>query len=48
MTVVVPILLDKPRSNHFFLPWHKPKTYATPLRASDFVIQSSRSGAIPV
>jgi hypothetical protein len=43
-----PIMLDIHRSKHFFLIWHKPKTYATPLRASGFVIQRSRSGAIPV
>ena len=43
-----PIMLDTHRSKHFFLIWHKPKAYARPLRASDFVIQSSRSGAIPV
>jgi hypothetical protein len=48
ITVSVPIMLDIPRSNHYFLLWHKRKTYATPLKAHDFVIQRNRSGAIPV
>jgi hypothetical protein len=40
------IISNKPRSNLSFLPWHKLKTYATRLRASDFGIQSRRSGAL--
>jgi hypothetical protein len=43
-----PIMLDTHRSKHFFWMWHKPKPYATPKKASDFAIQSIRSGAIPV
>jgi hypothetical protein len=46
VTVLTRIMADKPRSNHSFFRWHKLKTYATRLKASDFGIQSRRSGAL--